>query len=391
LFVLENDPAAAAGTTGERDRNKISHQHILELDGFRAIAILWVLLLHFFYGWAPMPPNGFAWVPRILLEIVSHGWLGVDLFFILSGFLITGILIDARSKEHYFRNFYARRSLRILPLYWICILVMGLTYGVVNPHARAFLGISLLFLANFAHALGVRAPHGPGVFWSLAVEEHFYLLWPLLVRFMRRSTLLVFTLLLVIGSPILRGYCAHLGMDPEKQIYVYSYFRFDGLALGAILAMWVRSKHYSRANAWKLAGLLVGISLLVTVLGQPFGLSQAKSVAASALRYTQAQFVFAAAMAMALAYRGTGATAFLRSRFAKVVASLSYCLYLIHLALGDGYYRILHWLQFNDVAHFGIPGAVAVRFLVIGTAAFGLAMLSKKYVEDPILKLKRYF
>jgi peptidoglycan/LPS O-acetylase OafA/YrhL len=84
-------PQPLSGGTGERDRNIISHQHILELDGFRAIAILWVLLLHFSYGWAPMPPKGFAWVPRILLEIVSHGWLGVDLFFILSGFLITGL------------------------------------------------------------------------------------------------------------------------------------------------------------------------------------------------------------------------------------------------------------------------------------------------------------
>ena len=180
-------------------------------------------------------------------------------------------------------------------------------------------------------------------------------------------------------------------MDPEKQFYVYSIFRFDGLALGAILAMWVRSKYFNRAGAWKLAGFLVGFSLLVTVLGQPFGLSQAKTVAASALRYTQAQFFFAAAMAMALAYRGTGATAFLRTRFAKFTAGLSYCIYLIHLSLGDGYYGLLHWMGFNDVAHFGIPGAVAVRFLVIGAATFGLAALSKRYLEDPVLKLKRYF
>lgn len=382
---------SATATTGECKRRRASQQHILELDGFRAIAVLWVLALHFSYGWTPKLPQELGWTPHILLHVVSHGWLGVDLFFILSGFLITGILIDARGNEHYFRDFYARRSLRILPLYLICILVMGLAYGGAHPRARAYFGISLLFLSNFAAAFGIGTPHGPGVFWSLAVEEHFYLLWPLLVRFTKRWTLLGITLLLVIGSPILRGYCAHKGMDPENQIYFYSFFRFDSLSLGAILAIWMRSKFYSRRYAWKLAGFLVGFSLLLTLLGQPFGLSQPKSVAASALRYTQAEFVFAAAMAVALAYRGTGATTFLRSRFARFTAGLSYCIYLVHLALGDGYYQVLRWMQFNDVTQFGILGAIAVRFLVIGSATFALAAFSKKYVEDPILKLKRHF
>jgi peptidoglycan/LPS O-acetylase OafA/YrhL len=378
---------AQSQETGEGKNTAPPRQQILELDGFRAIAVLWVLLLHFVYGWRPTPPAALSRVPLIFVGAISHGWLGVDLFFILSGFLITGILLDARAKPKYFRNFYARRALRILPLYLICIAVMAFAYRGQRP----YFGLSVLFLANFAHYFRVGIPHGPGVFWSLAVEEHFYLLWPLLVRFLRRSSLFALTLVLVLGTPILRGYCAYIGMDMVKEIYVYSFFRFDGLALGAILAMWARSDYYNRKMAWRLAGLLVGFALLITLCGLPFRIMEAHTVASTALRSTQAQFLFAAAMALALAFRGSTYTAILRSRPARVTAELSFCLYLIHLALGDGYYSVLHALRFNDVAHFGIDGAVFVRFLVIGTAAFALAALSRRFLEDPILKLKRYF
>jgi len=369
------------------EKTRFSQAHIQELDGFRAIAILWVFVMHMFYGWAPRPPKGFTLMPSALIGVVGHGWLGVDLFFLLSGFLITGILLDSRGTPNYFRNFYARRVLRIVPLYFTCIAVMALAFRGF----ASYFGLSLLFLANFARVFHARIPHGPSTFWSLAIEEHFYLIWPLLVRFLKRSNLFILTLILVFGTPILRGYCAHLGMDPEQVIYQYSWFRFDGLALGAILAMWVRSPYFDRRSAWKLAGFLVGFSLLVTVIGIPFGIMETKSVAASALRYTQAQFFFGAAMALALAYRGTPFTALLRTRFTKIVAGLSYCLYLIHVAMGEGYYWILRKMAFNDVAHFGIQGAVAVRLVVIGAMAFTVASLSKKFLEDPMLKLKRYF
>ena len=326
-------------------------------------------------------------MPRVLKEIISHGWLGVDLFFILSGFLITGILIDSRGTQRYFRNFYVRRILRIVPLYWTCIFVMFLAYRGF----AAYFGLSLLFLANFNHYFHVSEPHGPGVFWSLSIEEHFYLVWPLLVNLLSRTALLALSLATVFGTPILRGMCAYWGMDPELEIYAYSFFRFDGLALGAILAIWVRSRYYNRESAWWLACALAGSSLLVTVVGLPYGIMQSKTVASSAFRYTQAQFFFAATMALSLAYRGSVLTSLLRSSFAKVTANLSYCMYLIHLALGDLYYWVLRSIQFDELAHFGAVGALAVRWLVLGTATFGLAALSKKFLEDPFLRLKRYF
>jgi len=364
----------------------VSHTpaRVFELDGFRAFAVLMVFIHHLFYGW---PTPALSSVPRVLRAAISRGWLGVDLFFVLSGFLITGILIDSREGEHYFRNFYTRRVLRIVPLYLTCILIMFFEYRGFN----AFFGLSLIYLANFTYAFHVRTPHGPGVFWSLAVEEHFYLVWPLVVRLLNRASLFVFALVLVVGTPILRGFCAQHGWNPELQIYPYSFFRFDGLALGALLAIWVRSRYYSRSSAWKLAGLLIGASCLILVMGLPFGITGAKTVAGTAFHYSQAEFVFAGFMALALAYRGSRATAFLRTTPLRITADLSYCIYLIHLSIGDFYYRVLRWLHFNDVAHFGAKGSLGARILVITIATFGLAALSKKFLEDPFLRLKSYF
>jgi peptidoglycan/LPS O-acetylase OafA/YrhL len=372
---ISSKPASSTGP---------GHTRVLELDGFRAIAVLMVFVHHLFYGW---PTPALARIPRVIRAMLGHGWLGVDLFFVLSGFLITGILIDSREKEHYFRNFYTRRILRIVPLYLTCIVIMYFGYR----GAGAYFGLSLLYLANFSYFFGVKVPHGPGVFWSLAIEEHFYLVWPLVVRRLNRYWLLGFALLLVLGTPVLRGVCAHAGMNPEFEIYPYSFFRFDGLALGAMLAIWVRSRYYSRSSAWKVAGLLMGAALLILIVGLPFGITGAKTVAGTAFHYTQAEFVFAGLMALALAYRGSAFTAFLRCRPLGITADLSYCIYLIHLTVGDFYYRLLHFLQFDDVARLGIWPSFGLRILVVTTVTFGLAALSKRFLEDPFLRLKRYF
>jgi peptidoglycan/LPS O-acetylase OafA/YrhL len=360
--------------------------HIAELDGFRAAAVLMVLLGHLFFG-TLLPPQAYAWMPGPLRAVIGHGWLGVDLFFILSGFLITGILLDARGSTHYFRDFYARRGLRILPLYWACILVFSFAY----PKDGAYFGLSLLFLSNFAGAFGVAWPHGPGVFWSLSVEEHFYLLWPLLVRFLTRSWLLAVTLLVVLGTPVLRGVCAWWGMNPEFQIYPWSFFRFDGLALGAIVAIWIRSRYATRKYAWALAAVLANVSVFVTVAGLPFGSMGTQTVGSSAFRYTQAQMFFAACLVLALAYRGTPYTAILRTRFTRLTADYSYCIYLVHLALFDLYYYVLSSRHIDDVTRFGPVGALALRSVAIAAAAFAVAAVSKRWLEDPFLKLKRYF
>lgn len=372
------------GSAKTRQAPREVSARILELDGFRATAVLMVLVMHLFYGW---PTPALSRIPGAVGAFISRGWLGVDLFFVLSGFLITGILLDSKEGKRYFRNFYTRRILRIVPLYLVCILLMYFCYRAKGAYFR----LSLVYLANFAYFFKVAVPHGPSVFWSLAIEEHFYFLWPLVVRLLTKVWLVALTALLVLGTPILRGICAYAGMNPELQIYTYSFFRFDGLALGAMLALWVRSDFYSRSSAWKVAGLLIGSTCLIALIGLPFGIMGTKTVAASALHYTQAEFVFAGLMALAWAYRGSTFTAFLRSRFARITADLSYCIYLIHLTIGDLYYRVLHFMKFSDVARLGAIGSLGLRIAVVGTVTFGLAALSKTFLEDPFLRLKRYF
>jgi peptidoglycan/LPS O-acetylase OafA/YrhL len=153
----------------------------------------------------------------------------------------------------------------------------------------------------------------------------------------------------------------------------------------------VRSRYYSRSSAWALAGLLIGTSCLILVAGRPYGILGTKTVAGTAFHYTQAEFVFAGLMALALAHRGSKFTAFLRSRAARITADLSYCIYLIHLTVGDFYYRLLHSLNFDDVARLGPAGSLLLRIFVLVTVTFALAALSKKFLEDPFLRLKRYF
>lgn len=202
-----------------------------------------VLIGHVGYGWAT-PAGTFAHIPPVFLQVASHGWLGVDLFFVLSGFLITGIPLDTKVRPHYFRNFYVRRVIRIIPLYAVYVGVCCLFY---NGYSSFFL-LSTVFAANLAHLFGVSVPHGPGVLWSLAVEEHFYLLWPVLVFLLSRRNLTVLAILIIAVTPIARGLAVAYGMDIDAAVYSYSWFRFDGLALGGVLAVWIRSPKASDRN-----------------------------------------------------------------------------------------------------------------------------------------------
>ena len=271
-------------TTPERCAATASGQRIPELDGVRAVAILSVLIHHAFsYGY-PTAPGVLESLPKVFTFVVSRGWLGVDLFFVLSGLLIGGILLDAKGTPRVFVNFYGRRALRILPVY---LVVLALCWFFYSGYSRYFL-ISLGMLANFTHWFQVPSPHGPGVFWSLAIEEQFYLLWPSAVFLLSRKRLALLAALIVIGTPILRGVCALNGMDPELEIYASASFRFDGLSLrGAARDLDTEPVGHKTRRSLHVAGGLVLLCAVVTIAGIPFGLLGTKTVASAALRYTQ--------------------------------------------------------------------------------------------------------
>ncbi|MEP6962536.1 MAG: acyltransferase [Acidobacteriota bacterium] len=357
--------------------------HIIELDGVRAIAVWLVILDHIIDGW-PVSAAVLQMIPLPIRLLSRYGWLGVDLFFVLSGFLITGILLRSRGKPHYFRNFYARRTFRIIPIYFLVIFVCWFFYG--SAYNSYFLA-SLFFLANFYHALGLQPPHGPSVFWSLAIEEHFYLFWPLLVRFLQRSWLTKAAFALCIGIPALRFYAKSQGLDINSEIYPITWFRLDGLATGALLAIWSQSRYATQRNTLRLGGLLLVLFVVETVGLIPLGILQSGSV----FRYNQAQVFFAGFVAIVLGLRGTAWTALLRTGFFRLTGDVSYCLYLIHLSVGDAYQAIVRWSGWQLELRIGELGAFGLRTVFLVVVSFALAMLSRRYIEQPVLRLKRHF
>lgn len=215
--------------------------HLPALDGLRGLAILLVLGHHLFQG-----QSGRSGVLDPVVTLLGYGWCGVDLFFALSGFLITGILLRARGRPNYFRNFYARRTLRIFPLYFGClaaVLVVLPALGVVlekTPGAPAdawhwLYGTNLLIALRGSWDTGlVLFPFTH--FWSLAVEEHFYLAWPILVAVTPARHLAAVCVGAIAGSALLRaGF--YLATHDWIAAYVWTPFRIDALALGSLAAV----------------------------------------------------------------------------------------------------------------------------------------------------------
>ncbi len=203
--------------------------HIRAIDGLRGLAILLVLMHHF------------AWFPP--------GWAGVDIFFVISGFLITRILLRTKNTLHYFSHFYARRALRILPLYYLSILLF---FGVIFPLAARsgyffHSGIKdfawyFFHLSNWWIGSGHMASSPISHFWSLAIEEQFYFVWPLLVFVLSRKNLTMATVAIAVLSFLSRGVAAYMHPESTGFIYFYTPFRIEPIAIGSLAAMFAEEK-----------------------------------------------------------------------------------------------------------------------------------------------------
>lgn len=364
------------------------------LDGVRGIAILTVLLGHLtdYGGMHPV-----AAIDRLYHHIALLGGLGVDLFFVLSGFLITGILLDAKDAPHYVRNFYVRRILRIFPLYYaflFIVFVIAPWAGWTTPALAATLpdqGWYWGYLANYRIAFaGWPAFGGVGHFWSLAVEEQFYVVWPLVVAMTSRRVFTAVCGALVVAGPVVRWLLHLEGLPAIANVVTPA--RVDALALGALVAVVVRSRGgIARLTRWtgpiaSGAGVLLAI-LVVWAHGWntslpviPIGGRVLTILASTGL------------IALAIGTRpGSRAQRLLAHPVLVFYGVISYGLYVFHPPILIVLARF--GLTVNLVPTVGgsqLPGQILVN--VVGTAvATAAAYVSFRWFESPILRLKSRF
>jgi peptidoglycan/LPS O-acetylase OafA/YrhL len=299
--------------------------HIAELDGIRGIAILMVFVFHSI-GCGIRPPEGW------FTELAVYGISGVDLFFVLSGFLITGILLNAKGKPAYFRNFYARRALRIWPLYCLMLAVAFGLGGVLERVAHLPLsdlallknGNRIMYVFLLQNLWYYRIPILLGVTWSLAIEEQFYVVWPWIVLYFNRKNLALIATMVLGLSPFVRLWAIHHGVNPES-IHFLTWYRLDGLSVGALIAIWCKSDLFSLIHAKRiaLASLVIGTPILIL----------SREYRAWPLMFSMYAIVCAGLLTLGIwsnkinsAWGGP-----LRLRWLRFIGKISYCVYLIHV------------------------------------------------------------
>jgi len=366
---------SAAGLEPEATRKALQRptwlpSYVPELDGLRGLAVLAVVLYHCHTRLVG------TWIYGPLL----WGWAGVNLFFALSGFLITSILIEAQNKPHYFRNFYARRALRIWPVYFllliVCYTVPEWFLGDTLTHQAHWktLVAYALFIQNLRHT---QLPGTLGPTWSLAIEEQYYVVWAPIVRFCRGRLnwlLPVILVIMVAASPVFRLSHAHWLNTTHTLIHL------DGIAMGSLLALGLYSLRIAR-RTWLWIGLAAAVLGFVAA-GTIFG--------GTSFLDTGLSLGFAGVVLLAVA--GTGVRNpvawLLRRGPLAYYGKISYGLYMTHI-LVFVYFGSFD-ARLDDGHHLGIFGNLAIVALRLIASTIVATVLWYGF-ESQILKLKRFF
>lgn len=352
-----------------------------QLDGVRGIAILLVLIWHWQAAFPVEPGSSTAYAMRLFYL----SWSGVDLFFVLSGFLIGGMLIDNRETENYLPGFYFRRAIRILPLYlaivllgWLSSAVKILPFDFVPAGQYFSLPLFLTFTQNvwMADEWSIGWSLWLGQTWSLAVEVQFYLLVPIVLWLLPKRLLPYFSIVLVFTALFLR--CLSYAIFPEGQAGTIAHVllpcRMDSLAIGFLVALAVRD---GRAHSWlsrNLGALYLLFALLIVLIAvfvlRSWGLGHffMQTIGLSVLALFYGVFLLIALS------ETRGPIAWLTNLAGlRRLGIWSYCIYLIH--------------GFIPPALFGAYGASAEMLVVAIAVLLLAAFLSWRYVESPLISL----
>lgn len=357
---------------------------IAELEGLRCLAISAVMLHRFWPRSGPLAAS--------FGKVAELGWMGVDLFFVISGTLIAGILLDARGTPNFYRNFYARRALRIFPLYYLFVgatlvvfplLEGGPYFGTEFVRSVGSPLYYLFYAGNVPEMIGHMPSYFLSPVWSLAIEEQFYLTFPLAVAYLSRRHLTWLLGAAVVFAPIFRVATVALWPGNERIQYLATPSRFDEIALGCLLAIGLRA--LPGRVTMRSTSAFLGAAALAFGLALGLGGLDRMSLFGRVAGYSIVAFTCAALVLWTVAHRDRGGFA-QALRFGPVmyVGKLCYGLYLLHRPASFAIDQLLD--RWPVVAPDGLS-AVALKY----AAALGLAAVSWALLEKPFLALKSRF
>jgi peptidoglycan/LPS O-acetylase OafA/YrhL len=365
-----------------------SSSRIPELDGLRGLAILLVILCHY-VGNADHVRLGW-WIHRPL-SAFTIGWSGVDLFFVLSGFLIGGILLDARTSPHYFRAFYMRRVFRILPLYYawtllfgiLVVLALWLAPGRTPLSSRDLLQVPLhlLFLQDFRIGMLPWPWIWFVVTWSLAVEEQFYLLAPFLIRYVSIRKLVAVLATIIAVAPFLRLVVYRWTGNPFSASIPMP-CRADALAWGILLAVAWRQPSFRNflANRGSVLSRTV-LFLFLGVVALSWWLAHPPALVTLTIGMSWLAVFYTCLLLLVLFRTGSNVAAVMRWRWLGKLGTISYCVYILH----DTFNQIAHRLLLHSEPQLYDLRGLAVTLLAL-VLTLSVASLSWRYFERPLIR-----
>jgi peptidoglycan/LPS O-acetylase OafA/YrhL len=366
-------------------RNPRLTGRVPELDGVRGLAILLVLVWHY-VGCATQGVTPRSWQAYFLASL-HLTWTGVDLFFILSGFLIGGILYDAKDSKSYYRTFYFRRIYRIFPLYfiWLALFIIGLY--LVGPDKAGRFGTVFnrdlpvwtypLFLQNFSMTLkNTFGPYWMQITWSLAVEEQFYLLLPALVRNLSTRGITRLATAAIVCAPLVR---LALWLSGNSYFGPYTLLpsRADALGFGVLVALTCRNEEawewfISRRNQLYWALFVLGCGFFVLLKYQRF---------LYVFGLTWIAAFYALLFLLTLLNPEGIETRCLRTPLLLKFGAVSYAVYLFHVGINE----FFHFAILGRLPGFSDSSSLLVTLLSVVTI-MSLAELSWRFLEKPLMR-----
>lgn len=365
--------------------------HIPALDGIRGTAILLVMVHHFVGAHEKSD-----WFARKLIGFAEGGWSGVDLFFCLSGFLITGILIDFKNIRRPLWTFYMRRALRIFPLYYVTLFVLFILIPALVPLSPEYANYvshqwwhwvylpNVLILYKLPYAT-LATSH----FWSLAVEEQFYMIWPFVVLFTRLENLKRICLGLFGVAFLFRVTCFAFEWG-HTPAYVLPIARFDSLVAGAFVAIIVRDMSMvARYASVGKTVFFIAISVFVAIVLIQGGFR--RSPVMMTLGFSSLALVYSIGIGAAAINAFPAMTRIFENKFLRFFGKYSYAMYVFHTFIIVGLLGLFPSpLDSDSIFAAGVPRIVL--FTVTGILASSIAgVASWVLIEKHALKLKKYF